>query len=155
MPPSTSIEPPNTWKQLKNAAAQGDVPKIKSLLRAKVSPNPSVRAKTSPLQLAAYNGHVEATELLIQAKANIDARGGDNRWTALMHAAANNKTAVMHVLIEAKAMMDKWGGDSNTALMLAAQKGYNVVVKLLVDANADLDMLDSTDQITRVLGRFL
>jgi len=69
------------------------------------------------------NGHVEATELLVQAKANIDVRGGDNRWTALMHQAANDKTAVMIVLLAAKMMMGRWGGDGNTALILAAQRG--------------------------------
>ncbi len=131
------------WEQLKCAASQGDIANIKSLLKAKILPNPEVSGEITPLMLAAYNGRVYASDLLIQANARLDASSSDNGWTALMHAAANDKARVMQVLIDARASLDHRGADGNTALILAAQKGYNAAVKLLVDAGANVAVEDN------------
>jgi len=138
------MDPQILWEQLKNAASQGDIATIKSVLKAKVLPNPDVPGETTPLMLAAYSGQEKAIPLLVKANAHIDASSSDNGWTALMHAAANDKTRVMKVLVEARASLDHRGSDGNTALILAAQKGYKAAVKLLVDAGANVCAADNS-----------
>ena len=143
---SPKLNPPppaSSWELLKYAASQGDITKIQFLLKAKVLPNPDVPGETTPLMWAAHNGHANASELLIQANAHIDASSSDNGWTALMHAAANDKTRVMKVLVEASASLDQQGSDGNTALILAAQKGHDAAVKLLVKAGANVCVADN------------
>ena len=85
-----------TWSSLAfcgeiNVAAQnGDLKKVKSLLKA--NPDLVFTKDTSghtPLHEAAYNGHNQVVELLLASKADINAKDGRG-YTALYLAVMNN-----------------------------------------------------------------
>lgn len=100
-------------------------------------------SRSAPLSDAAYRGHGQIVQLLLEA-------GGDPRWadeygeTALHRAAANGHEAVLRVLIDHNERSRfKYGVDQRdhageTPLLFAVRTGGSAgVVKLLLEAKAD------------------
>lgn len=69
-------------------------------------------------------------QLLLEAKANVDAKANDGR-TALHWAAENRHEAVVKLLLEKGAELESKDQDGQTALSCAEGKGHKAVVKLL------------------------
>jgi ankyrin repeat protein len=86
----------------------------------------------------ADKGNNEVCQLLIGAKAQIDARSATG-CTALRLAARSGHKEVCLLLIDAKAQINADNNYGSTALMCAAANGLKDICQLLVDAKAQLD----------------
>eukprot|EP01051_Picozoa_sp_SAG22_P020164 SAG22_NODE_3968_length_1446_cov_3.829993_2_plen_90_part_00 len=73
--------------------------------------------------LAAYSGRTETARLLLEAKAEVNAKS-NNGWTALMLATREGSTEIARLLLEAKAEVNAKTNDGRTALSLVLE-GYN------------------------------
>uniref|UniRef100_A0A671NE87 Ankyrin repeat domain 50-like n=1 Tax=Sinocyclocheilus anshuiensis TaxID=1608454 RepID=A0A671NE87_9TELE len=95
---------------------------------------------------AAYMGHKEAVEILLNAGANLNLADGDGR-TALSVAALCVPSAaggrghgeVVSLLLERGANPEHKDTDGMTPLLLASYEGHEEVVELLLEAGADVD----------------
>jgi ankyrin repeat protein len=75
--------------------------------------------------------------------ANVDLNEAENDWTALMYAAKNGDTRSVRLLLDAKEKIDvNYGANTKnyvgTALYLAVWHDHEEVVRMLVDAGADI-----------------
>ncbi|MEM9884802.1 MAG: ankyrin repeat domain-containing protein [Bacteroidota bacterium] len=96
----------------------------------------------TPLMTAAHDDHPEIARLLIDEGADVNYINSEG-WTALIEAADEGAYATAVVLIEAGADVnlhnEHWG---RSALTMAASEGYPNIIELLLDAGADLKMLE-------------
>ncbi|KAH0538358.1 hypothetical protein FGG08_005053 [Glutinoglossum americanum] len=93
-----------------------------------------------PLSYAAENGHEAVVKLLIEAKADVNAKD-EYRVTPLSLVAQEGRGAVA----DAKADVNAKDKYRVTPLLLAAQVGHEAVVKLLIEAKADVNVKDNYD----------
>ena len=82
------------------------------------------------LHYAAYSGHTEIARLLVERKADLDARA-PNGQTALMLAASAGYLDVVKVLVESDADMDVEDAEGNTAITLAEKHAHSQVADYL------------------------
>ena len=85
----------------------------------------------TPLQLAAYHGHLETADELLSAGAPVDtqARGG---MAALHWAAGQGHTELVQALLSKGASQQLCDDDKHTALHFAASRGHDDVLQLLL-----------------------
>lgn len=120
---------------LLQASHRGMIPVVKALLTSHSSSSgeegwvdtPSDEGIT-PLIAAASEGHVEAVKLLINHKADVNAKDKDET-TSLMAASARGHADIVDVLISAGAQVNEQNIDGHTALMFA-YNGKNQVETL-------------------------
>ena len=133
---------------LVGAVARGDMAVLRARLSSGANPNTSDDSKVkgwTPLMEAAYSGNVEATRLLLDAGAKIDAK---NKFgaTALDVAVLGGKTQVAEFLRSrgAKGTQGTQGIQANAQgdFINAASKGYLSLVKALLAAKADVNAKD-------------
>uniref|UniRef100_A0A8C9WVU1 Uncharacterized protein n=1 Tax=Sander lucioperca TaxID=283035 RepID=A0A8C9WVU1_SANLU len=114
----------------------------------------------TPLIAAAYMGHHEAVEILLDHNAEVNLADGDGR-TALSVAALCVPTAagvkgygeVASLLLERGADPGHRDHDGMTPLLLAAYEGHDDVVELLLEAGADVDeTMDIEGRIPLILA---
>jgi ankyrin repeat protein len=145
------------------AAANGNVAIVEKLLKAGADPDAASETGVTPLMEAARTGSLGVAKALIEHEANVNAKESDRQQTALMWAAAQQHPEIVKLLLQhgadihartrvrrltvmdsgarriknAKdgAMQIEAGG--STALILAAQSGDVISVKLLLDAGAN------------------
>ena len=91
------------------------------------------RQDESPLMLAAINGLTEICQQLISKGADVNKPG----WTPLHYAATHGHLEVMNLLLENYAYIDAASPNGSTPLMMAANYGTPMAVKLLLEAGAD------------------
>lgn len=115
------------------AAFEGDVPRLGALLDAGGSVDGE--GGITPLMWAARAGRVEAIRLLAARGANLEARGGVNDWTPLLHAIHKNQEGAVVVLLEAGAKAT--GPDGDRAIALAAGYAQVTIVRTLLRHGAD------------------
>jgi ankyrin repeat protein len=104
----------------------------------------------SPIFLAraAFLGHKELLDLMIQNGASVDIRGHLPMQRSLLHLAArNNHLAVTRLLLEKGPdnYVDYEDEAGNTALHLAASFGHPKIIQTLCEAGADKDKVIKTD----------
>jgi ankyrin repeat protein len=87
----------------------------------------------TPLMLAALHGHLDIVQKLIARDADVNKTG----WTPLHYAAMNKHLKVVALLLEHHAYIDAESPNGTTPLMMAAQYGNALTVKLLLEAGAD------------------
>lgn len=97
------------FQALTTAAREGDLAKVKQLLKEKVNPNDDFGAPRgwSPLMTAAYYGHLEVVKLLVKHHARLDAVEIDGWLTALDLAIMNSKDDVVSYLKAVHAPLGK------------------------------------------------
>ena len=140
-----------------------------ALLSAHANPNAALTNGETVLMRCAYTGHTEAVRLLLAYGADVNARGGLRRQTALMWAVAQRHRDVVRVLIEGGAAVhartivrrqvvgtglngtgSPGGGPEGlsgmeisvggfTPFMFAAQQGDLECARLLLAAGADIN----------------
>ena len=99
----------------------------------------------TPLMVAAKNGDTDTVKFLIDAGADLNAQGADlnahNKCNAILRLTVANKNGYMAA--EENGHTDTVyydrNYDRNTALILAVENGHTDIVKLLIDAGADLN----------------
>jgi len=113
-----------SWR-LSRAVQQNNISLVRSLLDKGISANTKDKHGTPLLLLSVGKGYKEITELLLNKGADINIK--DDTRTISFH----------HSLIKGPGKMSYGGA---TALQVAAAKGYNDLVRLLLDKGADADI---------------
>ena len=103
-----------------DAARMGRVDVIPALLQAGADIDARNAQGHTALILASYNGQVEATELLLQNGAAVDAADTARGNTAFMGTAFKGFDDIAELLLKAGAEIDRRNDAGQTALMLAA-----------------------------------
>jgi ankyrin repeat protein len=137
--------PPVFSMDIFKAAGTGDVGRVQELIRQ----DPHVVNKQdkhgqTPLQFAAFNGHVEVVNALIAAGANVNQKEACD-WTPLHAAAAHGHSDIVEMLLAhgAKASVNQQDIYGNTPLHDAASWGYSKVVELLLAHGASVNKQDN------------
>lgn len=97
----------------------------------------------SLLMLAAYNGQVEATRVILEAGGDPEL-GNDRGQTPLAGAAFKGARAIVELLLAHGAAVDATGDGTRTALMTAAMFDRTEIVGLLLAHGADPDLRDAS-----------
>jgi ankyrin repeat protein len=126
-------------ERLWRAAKDADVAGIAAALLAGVDPDAFEGSQVwTPLQWAAYNGHVAAIAALLAAGARVD--GTDcHGTTPLMLAASHSRTVAIDALLAAGADIQHANKVGFTALHHASMWGHLDAARVLVDAGARTD----------------
>ena len=101
-----------------------------------VGTNERGRYESTPLQLAAGSGKVEAIRALIAAGASLEA---DGPFSPLHMAAQDGHASAIKVLADAGASLEAVDKDGNTPLHEATGWGHVGAIKALVAAGASLE----------------
>lgn len=106
--------------------------------------------RVTPLQIAACNGHKDAMTILVKAGANINAYL-DGCWGTLLDKAIHQRDIEMlKHLLELGADCNKARTKRYPPITEAVNKGYIDIVKILIDADADIN-LSHLDPFSRPL----
>jgi len=92
---------------------------------------------TTPLHIAAHNGHFNIAKLLLENHANIDAANTDDA-TPLYLATQEGCFDVVKLLLENGANIHAALKNGTTLLYIAAQEGHFDIVKLLLENSANI-----------------
>ncbi len=128
--------------QLIEAAKQGDVATITSLLKKHADANASEADGTSALQWAAHRDHAAAAALLIKAGAKATTANSFG-VTPLSEAAANGNAEIVEILLKAGADANALSAQGEPALMTAARAGNPEAVRVLLKHGAAVDARES------------
>ena len=134
---------------LMRAVSSGSIDAVKKLvLEANADVHPRNRDGDTALSFAVTQGHVHIMKLLIAAKASIIQENCDPEIparTLLMLAADTGRALSVKVLLAAGAgaQIDARDADGWTALAIATLYGYIDVMKLLITAKADVNIMNS------------
>ncbi|MCB1157831.1 MAG: ankyrin repeat domain-containing protein [Leptospiraceae bacterium] len=130
----------NGWSGLHWAVHARKEKIVEFLLENGLKPE-SGEAGTSPLHLAAWNGNLNISRLLLDAGAEIDNQDkyGD---TPLMSAAIGGHFKLLELLIQKKADVNRQNKQGKTALIRAVEFEQIEIAKLLLDNQAKLSLLD-------------
>ena len=118
---------------------------VKMLLDGNADVNAANKRGDAPINYAAFFGYTEMVKMLLDYKANVDT-ANDRGETPLFSASGNainqafnkNKAEIVKMLLNSRADVDKAQEDQFTPLIYAAMEGRFPVVKLLVEAGADI-----------------
>ena len=128
--------------QLIEAAKQGDVTTLASMLKKHVDVNASEPDGTTALAWAANRNHAAAALLLIQAGAKVTAVNSFG-ITPLAEAAANGNADIIEILLKAGADANARSAQGEPALMTAARAGNPAAVRVLLKHGATVDARES------------
>lgn len=126
---------------LTDAVDRGDIESVKSLLRRGADPNedkPDPFSDT-PLVKAAWGGHADILELLLEKGALPDRKNKDGAAPLAMAGAQGNIKA-LELLLGKGASIDQQGNSGYTPLMLAAANGRPEATLFLIAKGASLDV---------------
>ena len=131
--------------QVEKAAASGNLKRLERLLGDGFDPG-TLRHGMSPLHWAAWNGQVEAAQLLIAhgVDVDVDSSGG---LTPLMHAVERSQDRMVRFLVEAGADVNAEAKKGRMPLQIAAVESGPEMVALLLSMGAD-PMRASKDGVT-------
>jgi ankyrin repeat protein len=122
------------------AAALGETSRVKELVK---KDRESVRRHSSDgwtaLHLAAFMGHRQTAEALLEMGAELSAFSKNQMANQPLHAALAGKTdrAVVEMLLQRGADVNARGASGVTPLHLAASRGDGVLCDLLISKGAD------------------
>ncbi|XP_047108742.1 ankyrin-3-like [Schistocerca piceifrons] len=109
-----------------------------ALIAAGANVNAKTSSGTSPLQLAAIQGHLSVVKALVSANANVNSE--DNvKVTPLCAAVSQNFEDVAKFLVQNGAIVNARHSDGLTPLHIAAQYGYVNIAKLLLQNKAEIN----------------
>ena len=153
------------------ACLNGSASAVGRLLEGGESANATGQYGETALMVCARTGKPEAAKVLITHGAMVDAVESWRGQTALMWATAQGHPEMMKVLIEAGADVDarsalqkwerqrtleprdKWLPEGGLApLLFAAREGCTACEKVLLDANADINIVDPEQHTALILA---
>jgi uncharacterized protein len=121
------------------AVQKDDLDLVERLLKAGANANAKNDYGSTPMSEAAINGNAAIMDRLLKAGANVESPNADGQ-TALMVVARASSVDAAKLLLSHGAKVnavEKWR--QQTALMWAAAEGQPAMVKVLVDAGADVN----------------
>lgn len=128
----------NKDQQMIQAAYDGDLATVTSLLNSGANPNAIDKNSYTAIIYACAYGYEDIVKLLISKKANVTSFKND---VNPMFAAVNNdNTKIIRILIDAGASVNVKDANGYTPLMFAAQEGYDKTVKFLLKNGADINV---------------
>lgn len=127
---------------LHQAAESGNIEAVTDYIEDKADINAKDnKLGSTPLMLAAENGHTAEVDILAKANANVNET--DLRAeTALIRAARKGHTETVIVLLNSKADPNKQSQSGTTALHAAAWNGHPETVSVLLDNGAESNAKD-------------
>lgn len=129
-------------RQLVRAAARGDVPGVRQLIKDGAQVNAVDELGNTALLMAAREGDLETARALLRAGADVDGRGGS--LTPLGQAALRGHTHMVRLLLRSGAQVDATGVNEQSPLMNAVKLNHPGVVALLLKAGANTQVKDRT-----------
>ena len=151
---------PDGWTALMYAACRGHENVVSKLIEHKARVDFRAEGGKNALLIAAEDGHADIVTALLKAGADASAKHSVSNLSALMLAVMGGHAKAVTALIDGGADADaqvgecelvamaaapnvEWGlNKSWTALMCAADKGYNDVVLALIDKEANVNAED-------------
>ena len=139
--PDLSLRDSSGKTALHHAAAQGRVTAVERLLAAGVAVDAGDDRGSTPLIHASKHGHLSTVDILLRGGA--EARLADTSYneTALQWAVQAGHSDVVRRLCP-ESDVDARGSQGQTALLWAAQAGDMASIQALVEAGADLGIVD-------------
>ena len=147
----TMLLVPAADSPLADAAMQGDLGQVRSLLAENADVNVAQGDGSTALHWAAYWDDSEMARVLLEAGANVGATTRIGDFTPLLMAARSGSAAIIELLLDRGADVDAPNAAGTTALMLAAAAGKPDAVKLLLDRGADVDARDTINGQTAAM----
>lgn len=131
-------------KKLLDAARQGETEEVRALM-TNGAPFTADWLGTSPLHMAAQNGHLSTAEVLIRAGISRDARTKVDR-TPLHVAAQEGHLEIVELLLKHGADVDAKDMLKMTPLHWAVERGHVDVIQVLLEYCADVNSLSKFDK---------
>jgi ankyrin repeat protein len=122
----------------------GDIGGLKRALKNGGDPNGRVRDLT-PLMIAAGNGNVDIINVLLENKADLNAKG-DNGKTSLTIALRRNNLQTAQLLIEKGADINTRDDKGVTPLMWASYEGRLETVKFILKNKPEVNASNNKDR---------
>ncbi len=143
---------------LMDAVNANDPARVRRLIQQGADVNAPDEHGDAPLVMAAYRGHVEVLQLLLDSGADVKALDPEMHATALHAAAYAGRTDAVRLLIRHGIEIDKQGPvNGYTALHDAIWQNNVATAKVIIDAGANLDLKSNAGEtpldLARKLGR--
>src|SRR5436309_768088 len=122
--------------RLADAAMNSDMRTVQELLKQGVSVNDAQGDGMTALHWAASRDDLPMTLLLLNSRADVNARTRINGVTPLFMAARNGNPEVIEALLKAGADIQSRSTVGTTPLMMAAASGSTDAVRILLNAGA-------------------
>jgi len=133
-----------------DAAMQGDLATVQSLIRQKADVNAPQADGATALQWAAERGDLRLADVLIAAGASVKTANREGA-TPLYLAALHGNAAMISALLKAGADPNELGPEGETPLMLAARTGHLDAIQALLDHHADINAKDKLRGTTALM----
>lgn len=131
----------HTYASLMAAVRACDRGAVRDWLNDDADPNEMSLSNVPVLVEATKTGQTGVVELLLKAKANVQAKTGLGE-TALHWAASRDHVDIARLLLDEKAKVDEPGYNGMTPLIVAAVMNSTDVLSLLIGKGADLTLTD-------------
>lgn len=128
---------------LHDAAADGDVRRVRELLAAGVAIDPRDGAKRTPLLVATHMDRPEVARLLVEAGADVNAKDALED-TPFLYAGAEGRDAILRMIVASgRADLKDTNRHGGVALIPAAHHGHTETVRILLDTPIDVDHVNN------------
>lgn len=133
------------------AVQYGHTQVIQELLLNRADVNKSTDKNVTPLFMAASRGDIDTVKLFLKANANTDIAKHDDNATAIAIAIQNNHTDIVDLLIKAGADINKSLTSGVTPLYMSCLHGHHDQIELLLNANANPDLVNKNQNLTPLM----
>ncbi|MCJ1385533.1 hypothetical protein MMC17_008656 [Xylographa soralifera] len=99
------------------------------------------RSGETPLHCAASEGHAEVVKFLCDHGANRAAESATGATALFLATAGDHLAAVLALLVDT--ILPEFSTDRDTCLIMAASRGYESIVRVLISINGNLEAQDS------------
>src|SRR5262249_32894782 len=137
--------------RLSEAAMNGDLVTVRSLLAQKADINGAQGDGSTALHWAACHDNVDMLKLLLPAGADVKPATREGAITPLFMACTNGNAAAIELLLKAGADAKSTKANGTTALMTCAASGSVDAVKLLLDRGAEINAKESAHGQTALM----
>jgi uncharacterized protein len=149
--------PENRAQALLGAAARGDLPTVKALIKKGVAVNAKDASGQTPLMAAVLGGQAPVARFLLAKGADPNGRVGPGGLTPLIAAATAGDTALISALLAKGADVRYRPASGWSALASAAYWDHPEAVKLLLKAGAPVELLEAvalgqTERVKKLLA---
>jgi ankyrin repeat protein len=138
--------------QLIQAAKDGNLSTVQTLLAQGADINAKGKYGTTALMDAVRKGHTKIVEVLLANGADVNAKDDKLGSTALMSAAMKGHTETVEALLAKGADVNAKDKDGFTALTFAAFSGNTKTVEVLLAQGADVDAKDKDGETALMLA---